>query len=73
MQVLTGSFAIRLKGLTGAGIYPAALWAAIEEKAPNTRKWLEAVSAHPSVRSIYNEEAIIEGTRARLAKLRAAA
>lgn len=72
LQVLTGSFVIRLKGLTKAEIYPKALWSQIEEKAPNFVKWLEAVSAHPSVTSIYDEEAIIAATKARIAKLRAA-
>ena len=73
VQVLTGSFVIRLKGLTKAEIYPKALWAGIEEKAPNFVKWVEAVSVHPSVTSIYDEEAIIAGTKARIAKLKAAA
>ncbi len=73
LQVLTASFAIRIKGLAAAGIYPAALWTAIEEKAPNFRKWLDAVSVHPSVTYIYDEQAIIEGTKARIAKLKASA
>jgi hypothetical protein len=72
-QVLTASFAVRVKTLSGAGIYPAALWAAIQEKAPNFRRWLDAVSVHPSVTYIYNEEDIVQATKARLAKIRAAA
>jgi hypothetical protein len=34
-------------------------------------KWAEAVAAHPSVRGIYDEEAIIKNTRERIAKIRA--
>jgi glutathione S-transferase len=71
LQVLTGSFAIRLKSLTTAEVYTKALWTAIQEKAPNFAKWVEAVSVHPSVTSIYDEKVIIEGTRARIAKARA--
>jgi glutathione S-transferase len=52
-------------------VYPKALWTSIQEKAPNFAKWVEAVSVHPSVTSIYDAKAIIEGTRARIAKARA--
>ncbi|AEO64930.1 uncharacterized protein THITE_2111329 [Thermothielavioides terrestris NRRL 8126] len=72
-EVLTGSLVLRLKTFTKAGIYPETLWTTIQEKAPNFAKWADAVTAHPSVTSIFDEKAQIEGTRARLAKLRAAA
>lgn len=72
-EVLTGSFALRLVSLSKADlpIYPSQLWESVKKEAPNFAKWAEAVAAHPSVRSIYNEQAIIDGTRARIAKLRA--
>lgn len=70
-EVLTGSFVIRLDSLTKAGIYPKALWSAIEEKTPNFIKWAKAVSTHPSVTSIYNERVIVEGTKAWIARIRA--
>ncbi|KAK4238405.1 thioredoxin-like protein [Achaetomium macrosporum] len=72
-EVLTGSLVLRLKSLTKADVLPKRLWTAIEEKAPNFVKWAEAVTAHPSVTSIYDEKANIEGTKARIAKLRASA
>ncbi|KAK4150280.1 thioredoxin-like protein [Chaetomidium leptoderma] len=72
-EVLTGSFVVRLRSLTRAEVYPKSLWAAIEEKAPNFVKWSEAVSAHPSVTSIYDEKTILEVTKARIAKLSASA
>ncbi|KAK4125189.1 thioredoxin-like protein [Parathielavia appendiculata] len=72
-EVLTGSFAIRIKSLTSAEVYPRTLWTAIKEQAPNVAKWVEAVSVHPSVTSIYEEEAIVEGTRRRLEKASASA
>ncbi|AEO61124.1 hypothetical protein MYCTH_2310989 [Thermothelomyces thermophilus ATCC 42464] len=72
-EVLTGSFVIRLKAVTQANIYPKSIWAAIEEKAPNFRKWAEAVIAHPSVTSIWNEEKVLEITKTRLEKARASA
>ncbi|KAK4102849.1 thioredoxin-like protein [Parathielavia hyrcaniae] len=72
-EVLTASFAVRLKTLTRAEIYPKALWTAIEEKAPNFAKWAEAVSVHPSVTSIYDEKMTVEGTRQKFEKARAGA
>ncbi|KAK4040362.1 thioredoxin-like protein [Parachaetomium inaequale] len=72
-EVLTGSFALRLKSLTAAEVYPKAIWTAIEEKAPNYVRWSAAVVAHPSVTSIYDEERVVEGTKARIAKIRASA
>ena len=54
-------------------MYPKSLWTALEAQAPNYIKWAKAVSAHPSVTSIYDEKAIVEGTKARIAKLKAAA
>lgn len=72
-EVLTGSFVIRLTSLAGAGVYPASLTQSLADKAPNFTKWAAAVSKHPSVTKIYDEEKIVEGTKARVAKLRAAA
>jgi glutathione S-transferase len=71
-EVLTGSFVIRLVKLSKAGIYPAKLSSSIAERAPNFWKWAETVSEHPSVTSIFDEEAIIASTKARIAKARAA-
>ena len=72
LQVLTGSFVVRHKTLTEAGVYPKSIsLSAIADKAPNFVKWAKAVSAHPSVTSIYDEEKIVEGTKARIAKLSA--
>ncbi|KAL2198856.1 thioredoxin-like protein [Corynascus similis CBS 632.67] len=70
-EVLTGSFVLRLKALTAANVYPKTIWTAIEEQAPNFTKWAEAVAAHPSVTSIWDEKRNVEGTSERLAKLRA--
>ncbi|KAK4175177.1 putative glutathione S-transferase [Triangularia setosa] len=70
-EVLTGSFVIRIKSLSQTDLYPSNLWPLIVEKAPNFKKWAEVVSVHPSVTSIFNEQEIIEGTRARIAKLKA--
>ncbi|KAH8883146.1 thioredoxin-like protein [Thozetella sp. PMI_491] len=72
-EVLTGSFVIRLTSLANAEVYPSGLKQAVEERAPNFSKWAAAVSKHPSITSIYDEEKIIAGTKARIAKARAAA
>lgn len=74
VQVLTGSFILRLESLTGTGdLFPKSLWTKIQERAPNFSKWAAAVNAHPSVRSIYNEKEIIDSTRSRIEKFRAMA
>jgi glutathione S-transferase len=62
---------LRLVSLTKAEVYPTQLWEAVRKDAPNVAKWAEAVAAHPSVRAIYNEEAVVEGTRKRIEKIRA--
>jgi len=74
-EVLTGSFALRLLrlGKPEHGIYPASLLESIREQAPNFTKWAEAVAAHPSVTKVFDEQKIVEGTKARIAKIRAAA
>jgi glutathione S-transferase len=51
-------------------VYPKQLWESVKKQAPNVAKWAEAVSAHPSVTGIYDEEAVIEGTKKRIAKIR---
>ncbi|KAI1800800.1 thioredoxin-like protein [Daldinia bambusicola] len=71
-EVLTGSFIIRLFTLPKYGILPAHILTDISAKAPNFYKWGQAVSKHPSVAGIYNEEEIAASTKERLAKLRAA-
>jgi glutathione S-transferase len=71
-EVLTGSFVIRIVTLSKAGIYPNSLTTLIAEKAPNFWKWAQKVAVHPSVTGIYDEQAIIESTKARIAKARAA-
>lgn len=70
-EVLTGSFVIRLLSLGKAGIYPSNFLGLIEQQAPRFWKWAKEVSIHPSVIGIYDENAIVEGTRARIAKARA--
>ena len=71
-QVLTGSFVIRLVTLSNADVYPKGLYESIKVKAPNFAKWAEAVAAHPSVSEAFDEAAIVENTRERIAKMRAA-
>ncbi|KAI8611642.1 thioredoxin-like protein [Chytriomyces sp. MP71] len=74
-EVLTGSFVIRLVALLKGNVYPhsADFTAQLKEKTPNFYQWANAVANHPSVTSIFNEESIVEKTRERLQKARAAA
>lgn len=68
-QVLTGSFVIRLKVLSAAGVYPKSIWAQIEAKTPNFLKWANVVAVHPSVKSILDEKSLVEGTKAKILEL----
>ncbi|KAK0717309.1 thioredoxin-like protein [Lasiosphaeria miniovina] len=72
-EVLSGSFVLRLLSSAKAGIYPPSLINQIQEKAPNFYNWAQAVSLHPSVTSIYDEEDVITHTKKRIEKLKAAA
>lgn len=71
VEVLTGSFVIRLISLTKAGVFPKKLGTTIAERAPNYWKWAQRVAVHPSVTGIYDEERVVETTKARIAKARA--
>lgn len=71
-EVLTGSFVLRLVRLPKLGVYPSNVPALAAAKAPAFWAWAEAVAAHPSVTGIFDEEAVAEGTRVRLAKQREA-
>ncbi|GAB1312433.1 Glutathione-S-transferas-like protein omega 1 [Madurella fahalii] len=71
-EVLTGSLAIRLITFVKVGVFPGSLYASLPEKAPNFVNWLENVSVHPSVTSIYDEEKVIASAKARIARFRAA-
>ncbi|KAK1828632.1 thioredoxin-like protein [Podospora conica] len=72
-EVLTGSFVIRLFALSKHGINPPGLLEAIKAQAPNFTRWAEAVAAHPSVTKVFDETAVVEGTKAKIAKIRAGA
>ncbi|KAI0170892.1 glutathione S-transferase domain-containing protein [Pestalotiopsis sp. NC0098] len=72
-EVLTASFVIRLYASSKHGILPESIRGDLAAKAPNFDKWAQAVIKHPSVLSIWDEEKIIEGTKVRIAKLRAQA
>lgn len=72
LQVLTGSFVLRIVTFIKAGLYPASMGTGLTEKAPHFWRWAEAVAAHPSVRSIFDEETVISWNKARFAKARAA-
>lgn len=64
---------IRLYASSKHGILPESIRGDLAAKAPNFDKWAQAVIKHPSVLSIWDEEKIIEGTKVRIAKLRAQA
>ncbi|KAI0110627.1 glutathione S-transferase domain-containing protein [Hypoxylon sp. NC0597] len=71
-EVLTGSFVVRLFTLPKHGILPEHILSDLSAKAPNFFRWGQAVSKHPSVLGIYDEEKIAARTKERLAKARGA-
>ncbi|KAI1383733.1 glutathione S-transferase domain-containing protein [Hypoxylon trugodes] len=72
-EVLTGSFALRLFTLPKHGVVPEHILTDLSTKAPNFYRWVEAVSKHPSVTGIYNEEAVVAWAKKRAALARASA
>ncbi|KAM6479877.1 thioredoxin-like protein [Trichoderma sp. SZMC 28011] len=70
-EVLTGSFILRLLSLPKNGVGPESLIKDLPTKTPNFYKWATTVIEHPSVNGIWNEEKVVSGTKARLAKLKA--
>jgi glutathione S-transferase len=67
---LTASFIIRLFSLTKYGVLRQSLVGTLSERTPNFYKWAHAVIKHPSVTSIYDEEAIVQGTKDWIAKMK---
>ncbi|KAH8671438.1 thioredoxin-like protein [Xylariales sp. PMI_506] len=72
-EVITGPFVIRAITLSNHGVYPPSLNQLIGEKAPNFQKWAAAVSSHPSITSIFDEDVIVARSKAKRARMRAAA
>ncbi|UKZ51071.1 hypothetical protein TrVGV298_004826 [Trichoderma virens] len=70
-RVLTGPFVLRLLSLPKNGVGPESLIKDLPTRTPNFYKWTTAVIEHPSVNGIWNEEKVVAGTKARLAKLKA--
>ncbi|KAI1340340.1 thioredoxin-like protein [Xylariaceae sp. FL0016] len=69
-EVLTGSFIVRLWTFPKYGILPESILSEFSTKAPNFYKWGEAVSKHPSVTGIFDEKAVAERTKQRMAAMK---
>ncbi|KAF2812398.1 thioredoxin-like protein [Mytilinidion resinicola] len=69
-EALTAPFALRNSSLSKHGALPASLGKGLDAL-PNYSKWAKAVIAQESVTYIYDEEAVVKGTVARVAKLKA--
>lgn len=69
-EALTAPFIIRIYAFAKAGVLPASTTKGLDQL-PNFSKWAKEVVKHPSVTYIWDEEAIVEGTRKRFAKLKA--
>ncbi|KAM5349090.1 hypothetical protein ACJ41O_008913 [Fusarium nematophilum] len=72
-EALTGPFILRLFSFSKHGLVHKSFLERLEKDAPNFHKWAQEVIKNPSVISIYNEDLIVEGTKSRIAKLKAQA
>ncbi|KAK6864011.1 hypothetical protein PG995_000539 [Apiospora arundinis] len=72
-EVITGPFVIRAVTLSKHGVYPTSLNRQIEEKAPNFHKWAIAVSNHPSITAVFDEQVHVARSRAKRERMRKAA
>ncbi|KAK8126765.1 Glutathione S-transferase domain-containing protein [Apiospora kogelbergensis] len=72
-EVITGPFVIRAVTLSKHGVYPVSLNRQIEEKAPNFHKWAIAVSNHPSITAVFDEQVHVARSRAKRERMRKAA
>ena len=68
-----GPFVIRAITLSKHGVYPTSLNTQIEQKAPSFYKWSSAVCKHASITSIFDEDVIVARSKAKRARMRAAA
>ncbi|KAG8629319.1 hypothetical protein KVT40_003184 [Elsinoe batatas] len=69
-EVLTAPFIVRFQTYSNDEFLPKSLGDGLK-KLPNFSKWAGALSQQESVTWVYNEEEILEGTRKRLAKMKA--
>ncbi|KAK7908522.1 glutathione S-transferase [Apiospora marii] len=72
-EVITGPFAIRAVTLSKHGVYPTSLNRQIEEQAPNFHRWAIAVSSHPSITAVFDEQVHVARSRAKRDRMRKAA
>ncbi|KAJ4263475.1 hypothetical protein NW762_006294 [Fusarium torreyae] len=70
-EVLTAPFVLRILTLSKHGILPTNLVSRLDKEAPNFYKWAQALSKNANVLEIYDENVIAEGTKKKVAKLRA--
>lgn len=68
-EAIVAPFLLRFYALSAAGLLPKSLKEGIQ-KLPNTGKWAEHVLKQESVLYIWNEEAVVERTGKRIAKMK---
>lgn len=72
VEVITGPFVIRATTLSRHGVYPESLNVQAKEKAPHFSAWAAAVSSHPSITSVFDEDVHVARSRAKRARMRKA-
>ncbi|OLN86997.1 Protein LigF [Colletotrichum chlorophyti] len=72
VEVLTGSFTLRVFSFANAGLIPKSILTSLEQRTPNFYKWAQTVNSTPSVNKIYNEEEVVSKVKQRVASIRAA-
>lgn len=72
-EVITGPFVIRAVTLSKHGVYPESLLRLSKDRAPNFHSWAIAISKHPSITSIFDEDVIVARSVAKQGRMRKAA
>lgn len=73
VEVITGPFVIRAVTLSKHGVYPESLNSKAKERAPHFFEWAAAVSSHPSITSVFDEDVHVARSLAKRARMREAA
>jgi hypothetical protein len=69
VQVLSGSFVLRIMSFSKHDLLAPDLLADLEAKAPAFFKWANAVVEDKHLTCVWNEQAAVRGTKIRLAEL----
>ena len=68
--MIIAPFLLRIYALSNGEVLPTSVKESLQ-KLPNFSKWAQATMSRESVRHIWDEEAVVSRTKARIAKMKA--